>query len=152
MSSAAARTRFVEEFSAYLASIGFPRMPSSIFTELLASEEESVTARELADRLEVSPASISGGVRYLEQVHLVTRTRRTRERADRFAVADDPWASAMLAEQTAYPRIIAMCERALAQADLAEPAKARLSEARDFMAFMAEELPQMLERWRKSRA
>ena len=42
---------------------GFPRMPSRVLITLMAADEEALTAAELAGRLGVSPAAISGAVR-----------------------------------------------------------------------------------------
>ncbi|HEU0285555.1 MAG TPA: helix-turn-helix domain-containing protein, partial [Nocardioidaceae bacterium] len=59
--------RFVERFALILVESGMPRMPSRVFAYFLADEAERYTARELATGLRVSPAAISGAVRYLIQ-------------------------------------------------------------------------------------
>jgi DNA-binding transcriptional regulator GbsR (MarR family) len=57
--------RFIERFSSVFTESGMPRMPSRVFVALLASDAGELTAAELADLLRVSPAAISGAVRYL---------------------------------------------------------------------------------------
>ena len=57
---------FVERMAMTWADLGFPRMPARILITLLAADEPALTAAELGERLEVSPAAISGAVRYLQ--------------------------------------------------------------------------------------
>ena len=65
--------QFIERFASLLADSGMPRMPARIFAALLSSDTSRRTAEELAELLQVSPAAVSGGVRYLVQVGLVSR-------------------------------------------------------------------------------
>jgi hypothetical protein len=62
-----ALARFVERFAVVLTEAGWPRMPARVFACLLADERGELTARELVDRLTVSPAAISGAGRRLEE-------------------------------------------------------------------------------------
>jgi ABC-2 type transport system ATP-binding protein len=71
MRDEAAVRRFIEGFAAALADGGVPRMPARVFAALLATDSGRLTAAELGERLQVSPAAISGAVRYLTQVALV---------------------------------------------------------------------------------
>lgn len=143
--------RFVEDFAVAMANIGFPRMPARVFALLLAAPEDTLTARELAERLEVSPAAISGAVRYLAQIDLVRRSRRTGERVDRFGLGENIWEPVFRAEIRAYGPLIQLCRAALDADDLDENGRRRVAVTGDFLAFMAEELPQLLERWRTRR-
>ncbi|MBW8751631.1 MAG: MarR family transcriptional regulator [Propionibacteriales bacterium] len=142
---------FVEEFALMLADLGFPRMPARVFAVVLAAPEESLTARELADRLRVSPAAISGAVRYLSTLSLVRRTRRTGERVDRFGLGDEVWAPVFEAELVAYRPLIQACERALRSGALAGRGAERVEETREFLEFMSVEMADMLVRWRARR-
>ena len=63
---------FIEGFTGLLTQAGFPRTPARIFVALLTSDSSRLTAAELGEILQTSPASVSGGVRYLIQVGLVT--------------------------------------------------------------------------------
>jgi DNA-binding transcriptional regulator GbsR (MarR family) len=143
--------RFVEDFAVAMATIGFPRMPARVFALLLAAPEETLTARDLAERLEVSPAAISGAVRYLAQIDLVRRTRRTGERVDRFGLGENIWEPVIHAELRAYGPLIELCTAAVASEELDENGRRRVAMTGEFLAFMADELPQMLERWRARR-
>ena len=66
---------FVERMGSALTHAGLPRVPSLVFSALLTDDDGRMTAAELASRLDLSAGSISGAVRYLEQVG-ITRTRQ----------------------------------------------------------------------------
>lgn len=143
--------QFVEDFAVAMASLGFPRMPARVLSLLLGAPEETLSARELAERLSVSAAAISGAVRYLAQLQLVQRTRRAGERVDRFGLGASVWEPVISAEAAAYGPLVALCDQALGHDDLSAVARERISETRDFLDFMAGELPRIMERWRAQR-
>src|SRR5579863_9168607 len=65
--------QFVERFAAVLAQAGIPLMPSRVFVALLTADAPRLTADDIAGILQVSPAAVSGAVRYLLPIGLVTR-------------------------------------------------------------------------------
>jgi DNA-binding transcriptional regulator GbsR (MarR family) len=81
--------RFVERFALILAENGFPRMAARVFAYVLADEADRYTAAELAEGLRVSPAAISGAVRFLVQTGLVGKEREPGERSDTYRIYDD---------------------------------------------------------------
>lgn len=85
----AAVRRFVERFASILVESGIPRMPARVFAALLTTDSGSLTAAGLAEMLHVSPAAISGAVRYLSQVSLVTREREPGSRRDHYRLYDE---------------------------------------------------------------
>ena len=50
-----------------LTAAGMPRMPARVMMALVGSPDEGYTAAELAERLGVSAAAVSGAVRYLSR-------------------------------------------------------------------------------------
>ena len=74
-------SRFVERFAQVFVEAGMPRIASRIFVALVATDSGRLTAAELAEQLRASPAAISGGVRYLIQVDLVSRERERPDQA-----------------------------------------------------------------------
>ena len=88
--------RFVERFGAMLEEGGVPRMPARVFAALLATDSGRLTAAELAEQLRISPAAVSGAVRYLIQVGLVTREREPGSRRDVYALHHDLWYEAIV--------------------------------------------------------
>ena len=60
--------RFIERFALNLVEAGMARMPARVFAGVLVAADGRQTAAELAELLQVSPAAISGAVRYLTQL------------------------------------------------------------------------------------
>src|SRR5438067_2054440 len=96
MSDEQAVQRFIEGFASALTEGGVPRMPARVFSTLLATDSGRLTAAELAERLRVSPAAISGAVRYLVQVNLVSREREPGARRDHYRLLNDLWYEATI--------------------------------------------------------
>ena len=57
----------------------------------MATEDGRLTAAELATLLDISPAGVSGAVRYLTQVRMIRRERERGSRRDVYVVMDDAW-------------------------------------------------------------
>src|SRR6266581_5404771 len=83
--------RFVERFASVLAEAGIPRMPARVFAALLATDSARLTAAELAALLQASPAAVSGGVRYLIGVGMVSREGEPGSRRHHYRVPDHVW-------------------------------------------------------------
>jgi DNA-binding transcriptional regulator GbsR (MarR family) len=143
--------RFIERFAGVLVDGGVPRMPARVFALLLASDEGRMTAAELAEKLQVSPAAVSGAVRYLIQTALIERVREPGSRRDVYRLPDDPWYEAVYRREPLLTR----WERALAEGVEAvgpdTPAGQRLQDSAAFFAFLQEELPALLARWQHLR-
>ncbi|MCC9311954.1 MarR family transcriptional regulator [Kitasatospora sp. RB6PN24] len=130
---------------------GVPRMPARVFAALLATDSGRLTSAELAQLLEISPAAVSGAVRYLAQIHLVVREREPGSRRDRYRLLDDVWQEALINRD----RTLTLWESSLAEGVelLGEdsPAGARLSASRALFTFLRREMPQLIERWYQER-
>jgi DNA-binding GntR family transcriptional regulator len=144
--------QFVEDFALALSQLGFPRMPARVLSLAIAAPEESLTAREIAERLGVSAAAVSGAVRYLGTVNLIRRFRTPGERVDRFGLGDDVWGPVFEAEIAAYGPLTEMCARALDDDQLAGHGRERVADTRDFLQFMQGEMTELVRRWRAERA
>ncbi|MBY8868446.1 MULTISPECIES: GbsR/MarR family transcriptional regulator [Streptomyces] len=148
---AEAVSQFVEGFAAQLVEAGMQRMPARVFAALLSSDSGSLTSAELGEQLQVSPAAVSGAVRYLAQQHMVSREREPGSRRERYRVHSDQWYEAL----TNRDAVIKRWERALRDgveglgADT--PAGRRLAETLAFFEFIDGELASMMERWRTRR-
>src|SRR4051794_5574433 len=89
---------------------GLPRMPARVFAALLASDSGRMTAAELAETPQGSPAAISGAVRYMIPVNLVRREREPGSRRDIYVVDDDTWYEVTLHRDQALSRWQASAE------------------------------------------
>ncbi|MEV6208855.1 MarR family transcriptional regulator [Kitasatospora sp. NPDC051914] len=134
-----------------MADAGFPRMPARVFTALLATDSGRLTAAELADSLRVSPAAVSGAVRFLSQINLVTREREPGSRRDRYRVHDDAWYEASVHRDRELVRWEAGLREGIEALGEKTPAGERLAESLAFFGFMREELPGLLGRWHDRR-
>jgi DNA-binding transcriptional regulator GbsR (MarR family) len=143
--------RFVERFALLLAEAGMARTPARVFACVLAEDSGRLTAGELAERLHVSPAAISGAVRYLTQAGMLVRAREPGERRDHYAVHADVWTemyAARMGMMRRWEQVIA--EGVAAAGD--GPAGRRLAETREFFAFIQSEIPGFVRRWQEHKA
>jgi DNA-binding transcriptional regulator GbsR (MarR family) len=144
--------RFVERFGVLLAEAGMARTAARVFACVLVEDSGRLTAAELAERLHVSPAAISGAVRYLTQTRLVVRAREPGERRDHYAVHSDVWTD-MYATRMG---MLSQWEQAMAEGvellGTERPAGRRLEETREFFAFLQSEVPGMIRRWEEHKA
>jgi DNA-binding transcriptional regulator GbsR (MarR family) len=143
--------RFVERFALNLTEAGMARMPARVFSAVLVAEDGRRTAAELADQLGVSPAAISGAVRYLIQLRLVSREREPGERVDHYRVSSDTWYEAIARRDEMVARWLQDLAEGVKAVGPDTPAGARLEETRQFFEYLLEEVPRLLERWRARR-
>jgi DNA-binding transcriptional regulator GbsR (MarR family) len=143
--------RFVERFAVILTESGMPRMPSRVFALLLADDAARFTAGELAGRLGVSPAAISGAVRYLMQTGLLVRDREPGARSDHYHLRDDFWYEMYVSRLPLLERWEELLAEGADQLGDDRPGGARLRESQRFMAFMRADLGELVERWRRIR-
>ncbi|KUN10561.1 MarR family transcriptional regulator [Streptomyces yokosukanensis] len=144
-------SRFVEHFAAQLTEAGMPRMPSRVFGALLASDAGTLTSAELGDQLKISPAAVSGAVRYLAQVHMVSREREPGSRRERYRVHSDQWYEALTNREAIIKRWEDALREGVTSLGADTPAGRRLAETLGFFEFIEEELVGVMERWRVHR-
>ncbi len=143
-----ASAEFVQRTAASLAAAGMPRMPALVLMSLMGSESASLTAGELAERLGASAAAISGAVRYLESVRMVHRHRDAGTRRDRWELADHTWYTASLRSAEAWSPMIGLARREVEDLPAGSAVAERISEMADFLDYVADALPRLLEEWR----
>ena len=136
-----------EALALVLANHGLQRMTSRVLAVLLFTEHPTVTAGDLAERLKASAGAISGAIKMLVSVGLAERAPAPGSRRDHYRLRDDAWA-VLYTEQN---EILAAIRRAAATGidatDPGSPAHRRLTEMRDFYAFLLTEIPAVIERW-----
>ncbi|HEY0951375.1 GbsR/MarR family transcriptional regulator [Nocardioides sp.] len=147
MSTDDPRGRFVERMGGALTSAGMARLPARIFAALLADEDGRMTAAEIAATLEVSPAAVSGAVRYLDGMGVVRRERERGSRRDIFVVDDDAWHDAMLHADQIYAPLQAALRKGVEELPADDPAHRRLRLSEEFISFLLSELGAINQRW-----
>jgi DNA-binding transcriptional regulator GbsR (MarR family) len=144
--------RFVERFALTMVESGMPRMPARVFAALLASEKGKLTAAELASALHVSPASISGAVRYLAQVGMIARERDPGERRDHYVVYADLWSAMSVQRDQALARWVKDLASGIDAVGAGTRAGRRLDETRRYFEFLREEMPRLMARWQAAQS
>ena len=143
--------RFIERFALDLSASGVPRMPARVFAGLLATDSGNLTAGELVDLLQVSPASVSGAVRYLAQLGLIVREREPGSRRDHFRVDHDLWHELYAARDRLLVQWIETVRDGREAVGPDTPAGLRLGETVAFFEFLHAELVDMNARWVRRR-
>ncbi|KUN79293.1 GbsR/MarR family transcriptional regulator [Streptomyces griseoruber] len=148
---AEAVSRFVETFAAQLVEAGMQRMAARVFAALLSSDEGAMSSAELAEQLRISPAGVSGAVRYLSQAHMVAREREPGSRRERYRVHGDQWYAALTNRDAVIRRWEGALREGVESLGPDTPAGRRMAETLAFFEFIEGELLTMMERWRVHR-
>ncbi|MYS91129.1 MULTISPECIES: GbsR/MarR family transcriptional regulator [Streptomyces] len=148
---AEAVSRFVESFAAQLVEAGLPRMPARVFAALLSSDEGAMTSADLGEQLRISPAAVSGAVRYLAQQHMVSREREPGSRRERYRVHGNQWYEALTNREAVIQRWEGALRDGVTSLGADTPAGRRMAETLAFFEFVEAEIVAMMERWRVHR-
>lgn len=144
-------TDVIERMAMTFADWGFPRMAARVLFAVM-SAEEPLSAAELSERLNASPAAISGAVRYLTQLSLLSRDPVPGSRRDRYRMADHSWYQATVTRLASLERIIELADAGATAAGPGTPGGARLADMRDYLTFVTQEMVELNERWRRRQA
>jgi predicted transcriptional regulator len=118
-----------------------PMVPARVFATVLVAEDGRRTAAELAEQLGVSPAAISGAVRYLTQLRLVSREREPRQRVDHYRVSSDTWYEAITRRDEMVERWLQDLAEGVKSVGPGTAAGGRLEETRAFFEYLLQEIP-----------
>jgi predicted transcriptional regulator len=143
--------RYIESLGLVLTQLGMQRMPARVFAALMVTDEGKLTASELAQKLSVSPAAISGAVRYLEQIGLAAKERAPGERRDHYRLVDDLWYATFLKRDRMMVMWRDAAQDGISALGEDSPAGRRLAEMRDFLSYLIKEIPVLFERWHRER-
>ncbi|MFJ2576000.1 helix-turn-helix domain-containing protein [Kitasatospora aureofaciens] len=127
---------------------GLPKMMARVLGCLYTTDTGSLTASELAQHLQVSPASISKAITFLESLDLVRRERDQRRR-ERYVVDDDLWYRSMIRSARANDQFIETARQGIGILGRGTPAATRLESASRFLDFVSEGLIRAAEQGRE---
>ncbi|MFF3541984.1 helix-turn-helix domain-containing protein [Streptomyces platensis] len=130
---------YEEVFTTVLIQSGMPKMMGRVLACLTLTDAGSLTASELVQRLQVSPASISKAVAYLESQGLVRRERDERRR-ERYVVDDDVWYESMMASARATAHLVEIARQGVGILGPPTPAATRLENIARFADFVSESI------------
>ena len=142
----------VEHLGGALAHAGLARLPARVFAALLATPDGRLTSAELSTLLEVSPAGVSGAVRYLTQLRMIRRERERGSRRDVYVVMDDAWHDMLMQPDQIYAPILAAL--AVARGAVGEGTRAgeRMQLSIEFLEFVLREMADIAQRWDEYKA
>ncbi|WP_042378732.1 MarR family transcriptional regulator [Streptacidiphilus melanogenes] len=130
---------YEETFTTLLMSQGLPRMTARVLTSLFTAEAGSLTAAELVRHLEVSPASVSKAVTFLEEQGLIRRERDARRR-ERYFVDEDVWYQSTIASAHGIAQVARTARQGVTVLGRDSPAAARLENIARFSDFISESM------------
>jgi len=143
---------YIERFASVLVSAGFPPMPARVFVALLVTDSGRLSAAELAAMLRISPAAVSGAVRYLIQLGMVHKERVPGSRRDYYRMPGNMWDNMIRMRDQVMTRWTALVREGIDLVGPDTPAGARLAEQAAFLEFVSKELSDVLARWERYRA
>ncbi len=138
---------FIERFTAQLTQAGFPRTPARIFVALLTSDSSTLTAAELAELLQTSAASVSGGVRYLLQVGLIGADGEPGSRRQHYWMSEQVWQDIVRLRDRQFTRWAAEMAEGVRVLGPDSPAGVRMAETVRYFEFISGEMAGLLARW-----
>jgi DNA-binding transcriptional regulator GbsR (MarR family) len=128
---------YEEAFTTVLMQSGLPKMMARVLTCLTSTDTGSLTASELAGRLQVSPASVSKAIAFLESQGLVRRERDDRRR-ERYVVDDDVWYQAAIASARSSAQVVETARQGVRVLGPDTPAATRLENIARFLEIISE--------------
>ncbi|MFF1916906.1 helix-turn-helix domain-containing protein [Streptomyces sp. NPDC058239] len=138
---------YEEVFTTVIMASGAPLMMSRVMACLTLTDTGSLTAAELAQHLQVSPASISKAITFLESQGMVRRERDERRR-ERYIVDDDVWYQSMMASARSTAQLVETSRQGISILGPTTPAGTRLENIARFLDFVSESIARAAEQAR----
>ncbi|HEY3692892.1 MAG TPA: helix-turn-helix domain-containing protein [Pseudonocardiaceae bacterium] len=145
-------TTGAEQLALTLTQNGLQRMTARVLAALLFTEQDTITAGEIAEQLDVSPGSVSTAIKGLIAVGLIERVPAPGSRREHYRFPDEGWATLMSTQNAAVRMMQEAAERGIDAAGEDSAAGRRLVNMRDFYAHIMRELPAVIDRWREGKA
>ncbi|MET9409170.1 helix-turn-helix domain-containing protein [Streptomyces sp. NPDC002935] len=139
---------YEEVFTNVIMATGAPTMMARVMACLTLTDTGSLTASELVQRLQVSPASISKAIAFLDSQGLVRRERDERRR-ERYVVDDDVWYESMMASARSTAQLVETARQGVGVLGPDTPAGTRLENIARFLDFVAESTARAAEQARE---
>ncbi|MDG4858933.1 MarR family transcriptional regulator [Streptomyces sp. T-3] len=131
---------FVEQFAALMVQTGLPPMASRVLATLVTTDAGALTSAELVQQLQVSPASVSKAIGYLEGLELVRRESDAHHRRQRYLIDDEVWVHTWLTSARTHAILAETAQQGTALFDAATPTGARLQHMGEFFARLSSEM------------
>jgi DNA-binding transcriptional ArsR family regulator len=139
---------YEEMFTTVLMQSGAPKMMARVLACLYTTDAGSLTASELVQRLQVSPASVSKAIAFLESQGLVRR-ERDEGRRERYVADEDVWYQSMMASARSTAQIVEVARQGVGILGSGTPAATRLENIARFLDFVSESIARAAEQARE---
>lgn len=140
---------FRERLAAVLGRAGLPSMVGRVLACLYATDTGSLTSAELVQQLQVSPASISKAIGYLEKQELIRRERDPRRRRDRYVIDEEVWYQAVLDSARVNAELADITEQGAKVLGATTPGGARLQDVSRFLGHVNHDIVRSANHWRR---
>jgi DNA-binding transcriptional ArsR family regulator len=138
---------FIEKFAAVLITAGFPPMPARVFVALLVTDSGRLNSAELVELLRISPAAVSGAIRYLTGLGLVHKERVPGSRREYYRMPADIWRQVMTSRAQVMVRWAALLKEGIVLVGPDTQAGRRMTGHAAYFEFLATEMPALFARW-----
>lgn len=152
MSDSDSLAEISERMALVLTDLSMQRMTARVMSAFMFTEEPSLTSRDLCDQLSASAGAVSMAIKTLTTLELLERVPVPGSRRDHYRLREDPWAMMASAEPAAFGAMIKIADEGLEHAGADSEVGRRLTDMRDFYAFMQQEIPRIMERWNEVKA
>ena len=141
---------FIERFAAVLVAAGFPPMPARVFVALLVSADGRLSSAELVEQLRISPAAVSGAVRYLTGLRLVHKERVPGSRREYYRMPADIWHQVMMMQSQVLVQWTVLLKEGMELIGKDTAAGERMADHAAYFEFLTTEMPALFARWEAS--
>jgi predicted transcriptional regulator len=131
---------YEDTFATVFMQSGLPRMTARTLASLYTTDTGSLTAAEIARRLQVSPGSVSKAVAFLDSQGLIRRERDERRRRERYVVDEDVLYQAMMASARSTAHLGEIARQGVDVLGPGTPAAIRLENIARFVDFVSESM------------
>jgi DNA-binding transcriptional regulator GbsR (MarR family) len=138
-----------ERLALLLGDHGLQRMTARVLATLLFTDQPTMTMAELGSRLQASSGAISGAIKMLTAVGLAERAPVPASRRDHYRLRDDAWAVLYTNQNAVISAMQEAADAGIAAISTSSLARRRLTQMRDFYAFLLDEIPAVLDRWQQ---
>ena len=138
---------FIEKFAAVLVTAGFPPMPARVFVALLVSADGRLSSAELIEQLKISPAAVSGAIRYLTGLGLVHKERVPGSRREYYRMPADIWHQVMTLQSQVLVRWTALLKEGMDLVGRDTTTGERMADHAAYFEFLTTEMPALFARW-----
>jgi len=138
-----------EKLALTLAQGGMQKTTARVMTALLFSRQETMTAGELCEELQISSGAVSGAVKQLIPTGMIERVPAPGSRRDHYRFREHAWATLMSNQNAMLTVMKDSAAEGIGASGQDGVLGRRLHEMRDFYAYMERQLPALIDQWRE---